>query len=292
MSQPAFERILVMSRKADAVLKSVLEGILLAIAKCHTQAYLEQETATYFGLEDSHLPLSSADGGFDLLVVVGGDGSILQAAAMALKHNMALLGINQGRLGFLTDIGAKELDALEHLLAGHYQAEQRLMLHMQAQDSRGTLLAQSSALNDVVLLPGSMTRMIEFELHVDGVPVCHQRSDGIIATTPTGSTAHAMSAGGPIVHPQLDAITLVPLCPHKLSSRPIVVPASQNIQWLISDRNNHPPCISCDGSVGMPTPKGAIVSVKALPEKLRLIHPHGHNHYHTLQQKLGWERQQ
>lgn len=285
-----FKNCLVITRKSDPSLRETVREVMTVLADYPHPVALEQSSAERLKLhQEAGLTLAKPGDQHDLLIVVGGDGSILQIAQTALRHDMAVLGINQGRLGFLTDISAHELAVLPDVLMGGYEEEHRLMLEMQMLDAHGTALATQQALNDVVLLPGMLTRMIEFDLYVDDHEVCQQRSDGIIAATPTGSTAHAMSAGGPIVHPGLDAITLVPLCPHRLSSRPIVVPARQQITWHISPENAQAPNISCDGSEAMAAPLGGKVVISAATEKLRLIHPAGHNHYHTLQQKLGWE---
>lgn len=183
----------------------------------------------------------------DLVVVVGGDGSMLGAARALARHKVPVLGINRGSLGFLTDIRPDELEAkVGEVLDGQYIVESRFLLDAQVRrgiDSMG----QGDALNDVVLHPGKSTRMIEFELYIDGQFVCSQKADGLIVATPTGSTAYALSAGGPIMHPKLDAIVIVPMYPHMLSSRPIVVDGNSELKIVVSPNMQIYPQVSCDG---------------------------------------------
>ena len=159
----------------------------------------------------------------DLVIVVGGDGSMLGAARALAQHGVPVLGINRGSLGFLTDILPEHLESqISEVLAGNYTVEQRFLLETEVRRN-GVPIGQGDALNDVVLHPGKSTRMIEFELFIDGQFVYSLKADGLIIATPTGSTAYALSAGGPIMHPRLDAIVIVPMYPHTLSSRPIAV---------------------------------------------------------------------
>ncbi|MCB1666666.1 MAG: NAD(+)/NADH kinase, partial [Pseudomonadales bacterium] len=185
----------------------------------------------------------------DLVVVVGGDGSMLNAAQSIASENVPVIGINRGRLGFLTDVLPEEIELrLSQVLAGEYSVESRSLLQLELlQDGERRHLG--CALNDVVLHPGKAAQMIEFELFVDDRFVYSQESDGLIVATPTGSTAYAMSAGGPIMHPALNAIALVPICPHSLSSRPIVVGGDCEIRLVIGEKDSILPQVSCDGEV-------------------------------------------
>ena len=183
----------------------------------------------------------------DLVIVVGGDGSMLGAARALAQHNVPVLGINRGSLGFLTDILPEQLEAqISEVLAGNYTVEQRFLLETEVRRD-GVPIGQGDALNDVVLHPGKSTRMIEFELFIDGQFVYSLKADGLIIATPTGSTAYALSAGGPIMHPRLDAIVIVPMYPHTLSSRPIVVDADSELKVVVSENMNIYPLVSCDG---------------------------------------------
>ncbi|WP_303289078.1 NAD(+) kinase [Marinobacter sp. SS5-14b] len=224
----------------------------------------------------------------DLVIVVGGDGSLLGAARELAKSKIPILGVNRGRLGFLTDISPSDLEErLAQVLAGEYIEESRFLLDGHV-ERNGQPLGFGSALNDVVLHPGKSTRMIGFDLYIDGHFVYSQRSDGLIVATPTGSTAYSLSAGGPIMHPKLDAVVLVPMFPHTLSSRPIVVDGKSEIKLVIGETNETYPQISFDGQMNIACAPGDIIRITKKPFKIRLIHPTDHNFYATCRDKLGW----
>ncbi|MDY0248846.1 MAG: NAD(+) kinase [Pseudomonas sp.] len=224
----------------------------------------------------------------DLVIVVGGDGSMLGAARALAQHNVPVLGINRGSLGFLTDILPEQLESqISEVLAGNYTIEQRFLLETEVRRN-GVPIGQGDALNDVVLHPGKSTRMIEFELFIDGQFVYSLKADGLIIATPTGSTAYALSAGGPIMHPRLDAIVIVPMYPHTLSSRPIVVDADSELKVVISEDMTIYPLVSCDGQNHVTCAPGDTLHIQRKPQKLRLIHPLEHNFYAVCRDKLGW----
>lgn len=224
----------------------------------------------------------------DLAIVVGGDGSVLGAARELAPYHVPLLGINRGNLGFLTDITLDDLEnQINEVLAGQYMVEERFLLEARA-FRQGNLTGEADALNDVVLHPGQSTRMIEFELYLDSQFICSQRADGLIISTPTGSTAYALSAGGPIVHPKLDAIVVVPMYPHTLSSRPIVVDGDSELKIVISPNMEIHPQISCDAQNHIFCAPGDMVFVRKNSHKAKLIHLKGYNYYEICRNKLGW----
>lgn len=224
----------------------------------------------------------------DLAVVIGGDGSMLGAARAVVDYSVPLLGINRGRLGFLTDIMPDEVeDKVGAVLAGEYISESRFLLEMMVMRD-GREIGLGSAVNDVVLHPGCSSHMIEFELYIDDRFVYSQSSDGLIVSTPTGSTAYALSGGGPLMHPTLDAIGLVPLNPHTLSSRPIVVSGDSVIKLLIGYRNNQVLSVTCDGQSDETAKAGDEVLVRKKANALTLIHPKDHSYYEACRSKLGW----
>lgn len=226
----------------------------------------------------------------DLIIVVGGDGSLLAAARTLARHNAPVLGINRGRLGFLTDIAPDEIEQRVGLvLDGQYRVEQRFLLDATVKRD-GEPIGVADALNDVVVNSGTSAKMIEFELFVEGEFVYRQRSDGLIVSTPTGSTAYALSAGGPIMYPKLDAIVLLPMFPHTLSSRPIVVDGNSEIKLIISETNHGVVPVTCDGQVNLTAQPGDAVYITKKPHKLRLIHPLDHSFYASCRDKLGWNR--
>lgn len=225
----------------------------------------------------------------DLVIVVGGDGSMLGAARALVNHATPVLGVNRGNLGFLTDICPEKLEEqVEDVLAGNYMVEQRFLLETEVR--RGdSPIGQGDALNDVVLHPGKSTRMISFELFIDGQFVYRVKADGLIIATPTGSTAYALSAGGPIMHPRLDAIVIVPMYPHTLSSRPMVVNADSELRIVLDPQMSIYPLVSLDGQNDVSCTPGDSIHIKRKPQKLRLIHPFEHNFYEVCRDKLGWE---
>lgn len=228
------------------------------------------------------------DGNASLIVVVGGDGSLLSAARMAIMVGAPVIGVNRGRLGFLTDISPQALEQqLGDVLSGNYLEESRFLLETTIVDNTTTLF-QGHALNDVVLSRGNETHLIEFDVHVDNQYVSHYRADGLILATPTGSTAYALSAGGPIMHPQLNAIVIVPMFSHSLSSRPLVIDAESVIDVKIRATHESHLQISCDGHESPTIQPGQQIVIKKNVQKLRLLHPTNYHYYDTLRLKLGW----
>lgn len=246
---------------------------------------VEENTAVM--IEKNNLPTFSENNipsTVDLMIVVGGDGSLLSAAHCALPYHLPVLGINRGRLGFLTDIHPDALSKIGDVLSGQYRIEKRFLLTANYAEKQIGI-----ALNDVVLLPGNATQLIEFDIVIDGQFVCQQRADGLIVATPTGSTAYALSGGGPILHPQLNAIALVPMFPHTLSSRPIVIDGDAKIELIIRDSNEHSPCITCDGQERIAIAPGGRISISKHNTPLSLIHPENYEYFTTLREKLRWQ---
>ena len=224
----------------------------------------------------------------DLVIVVGGDGSMLNVAKQVASEGVPVIGINRGNLGFLTDILPDEIETqLDEVLAGKFTVENRFLLDAVLNGAEENK-ALGSALNDVVLHPGKAAQMIEFELFVNGKFVYSQESDGLIVATPTGSTAYSLSAGGPIMHPDLNAVVLVPMYPHSLNSRPIVIDGDCEIKLVVAAKESLQPQVSCDGDVCYTASAGdeIIVTKKSVP--LKLIHPNNHSFYQTCRSKLGW----
>lgn len=224
----------------------------------------------------------------DLVIVVGGDGSMLGAARELAKHNVPVLGVNRGGLGFLTDISPQEIEEkLSEVLDGQYVVEQRFLLDTIVKRD-GEAIGKGSAFNDVVVSSGETAKMIEFETWIEGQFVHSQRSDGMIVSTPTGSTAYSLSGGGPIMHPKLDALALVPMFPHSLSSRPIVVNGNSEIKVVIGIDNQINPVVSCDGHSSIHTQPGDVIYIYKKAQKLKMIHPLDHSFYEVCRDKLGW----
>jgi NAD+ kinase len=298
-----FNRIGLICRKGN---QQVIETLIALINYLHGSGktvVLESDTFLLLGnmLVDSHVSDREQLGQFcDLVIVVGGDGSMLGAARALSTQSVPVLGINRGSLGFLTDISPDEIEArVGDVLSGLYSQEERFLL--EAKVVRGSdVVARGDALNEVVLHRGASLRMIEFALYLDGHFVYSQHSDGLVVSTPTGSTAYALSGGGPILHPALDAIALVPMFPHTLTSRPIVVAGSSQMRIVLGaiglneavaaeeSGGRSGPELSCDGQMHVALKAGDVVHVQKKAEKLQLIHPLDHNYYETCRTKLGW----
>jgi NAD+ kinase len=224
----------------------------------------------------------------DLMIVVGGDGTLLEAARRVAPSRLPLLGINLGRLGFLVDVSPRELDThLEAILTGDYREEHRALLQGQVRRG-GALLFEHTALNDAVLRVQDAVRMIEFDTYVDGHFVSSQRADGLVVATPTGSTAYALSGGGPILYPSLDALLLVPICPHTLSHRPLVVPAASRIELVMHACSRAHAQVSFDGQGNTRLASEDCIQIDRHPEPVRLIHPPDYDYFHILRTKLHW----
>ncbi|MCB1790866.1 MAG: NAD(+) kinase [Gammaproteobacteria bacterium] len=221
----------------------------------------------------------------DLGIVVGGDGTLLSAAREFADTGVPLLGVNLGRLGFLVDISPNDLaQCLGAVLDGQYVEDRRFLLSASVSGQPTAL-----AFNDVVLHKWNIARMIEFETWIDGRFVYTQRSDGLIISTPTGSTAYALSGGGPLLAPGLEAIALVPICPHTLSNRPIVVHASSEIEMSVCGHTDPKDVrITCDGATTLTLGHGDKLCIRRHAKPVRLLHPVGHDHFNVLRAKLGW----
>lgn len=225
-----------------------------------------------------------------LLVVVGGDGSMLYAARRAAAAGVPLLGINRGRLGFLTDVSPGDmLSRLDEVLHGEYESEQRMLLRAEVLDGR-RVVGSGLALNDVAVNRRDPGRMLEIRTFIDGRYVNTHGGDGFIVATATGSTAYSLSCGGPIVSPKLEAIVLVPICPHTLSERPIIVPATAVTDIMLSENHSLPAEVSCDGEMTAELLPGRTLRVRAATERVALIHPRGYDYFHILRTKLHWGR--
>jgi len=224
----------------------------------------------------------------DLVIAIGGDGTFLAATRAIVEFNIPLVGINLGRLGFLVDISPEQIDSkLSNILQGNYIEEERYLL--QAKIIRDEqVIHQETAVNEVVVHRWVTPSMIEIVTHINGVYLNSQRSDGLIISTPTGSTAYSLSAGGPILHPSLNALILVPLNPHTLSNRPIVIDDSSEIEISFCQTKQINALVTCDH---LEIPKVLIsdkILIKKLPTPIEMLHPQDHDYFNTLRQKLNW----
>jgi len=224
----------------------------------------------------------------DLCIIVGGDGTLLNAARSLAHFDLPLLGFNLGRLGFLTDISPEDMaEKLDRVLVGDYLEEPRGLLFTSIY-RQGELINQSCAFNDVVVHKWNGARMLEYETFIDGQFINSTRSDGLIVSTPTGSTGYALSGGGPILHPSLHAIVLVPICPHTMTYRPIVVYADSEIEIIVKDVNQAEAQVTCDGQINIGLQTDDRIYIKKHEHLVRLLHPTDYDYYEILRAKLHW----
>jgi len=288
MNTSQFNIIGIIGRVKNTGVKETIKALVDYLHQMALDVIIDAETAESLDHSDiPTLPHQELGKKVDLIIVVGGDGSLLHAAHNVIAHQKPILGINRGSLGFLTDIHPTELGKIRAILEGKYTVEKRFLLTAHVIHHEKTL-GQDDALNEVAMIPDAIPHMIEFEIYIDNQFVCSQDSDGLIVATPTGSTAYALSGGGPILHPQLDAIVLVPMFPHTLTNRPIVVRGDQEIRIIVSPNNATSPRISCDGRAYLNTPPGSHIVIQKKPMPLNLIHPLDYNYYETLRSKLHW----
>jgi NAD+ kinase len=286
MNKNGFKRVILYARQVRAN-KDINETLvhLLGFLKMHcVTTFIDQDTAESFDLDTPILKRDELNSATDIILVVGGDGSLLSAAKIAIKLDIPVIGINRGYLGFLTDISPNDFaNQLLLVLQGQYQKEYRTMLNMHVKGHIDAL-----ALNDVVLSRGNETRLITFDVYINQQFVSHYRADGLILATPTGSTAYSLSAGGPILHPELEASVLVPMFSHSLSSRPLVFSSDSLVELHISAKNENDMQISVDGNKSIIIKPGQIIAIEKYKQKLQLLHPMDYHYYDTLKTKLGW----
>lgn len=234
------------------------------------------------------LPIDLLPEHCDLIIAVGGDGTFLTAARATADFEVPLLGVNLGRLGFLTDISPDQLlSRLEQILTGRFKTEQRQLL--QASIIRdGEVIHRQTAVNEVVVHRWVTPSMIEIVTSIDGVYLNTQRSDGLIIATPTGSTAYSLSAGGPILHPALNALVLVPLNPHMLSNRPIVIDDNVEIEIRFSQTKQINALVTCDHLEIPDVRINDKILIKKTPKPIKILHPEDHDYFHILRSKLNW----
>lgn len=289
MAKLRFKRVILYARqlRANQDINETLQELIHFLENKAVESFVDADTAACFDLKLPVLSRTDMNHLHDLVVVVGGDGSLLSASRMAILANVPVIGINRGHLGFLTDISPYDFKAqLGDVLDGNYTEEYRSLLQMQIKHDTGTITGD--ALNDIVLSRGNETRLITFDVYINDQFVSHYRSDGLILATPTGSTAYALSAGGPIMHPQLDAMVMVPMFSHSLSSRPLVIDGQSKVELYISESNENNLQISCDGHESNIIKPGQRITIQKNTRQLHLLHPTDYHYYDTLRIKLGW----
>lgn len=287
--QTCFHCIGIIGKFGDPVIAATLSELYYYLSAQGHQVLVDSESVGLLNDSSiSQLPISQLPACCDLIIAVGGDGTFLTAARAAADYETPLLGVNLGRLGFLTDISPSQLLAyLEQILLGKYILEQRGLL--QASIIRdGQIIHQQTAVNEVVVHRWVTPSMLEIVTSINGVYLNTQRSDGLVVATPTGSTAYSLSAGGPILHPSLNALVLVPLNPHTLSNRSIVIDDSSEIEISFSQARQINPLVTCD-QLEIPDVKiGDKIMIKKSEKPIKILHPEDHDFFHILRSKLNW----
>lgn len=282
-----FKTIGIMSRPRRSNLPAVVPPLLEWLTARGVRTIYDMETAGSLSQSSGGLTRPQIAEQAQLLLVLGGDGTLLSAAREAAPRGIPILPINLGSLGFLTSFTLEELyPALEEVLAGQFSISERVMLQVQ-RVSGGKILDQQRVVNEAVVNKGALARMIEIELLIDGHFVCRYRADGLIVATPTGSTAYSMSAGGPIVHPGVEALVITPICPHTLSDRPVVVRDVSAIEIKLA-ANADSVFLTLDGQTGVPMQADNSVRITRAAEKLKLIQPPQKSYFEILRNKLKW----
>ena len=283
----AFRRVALIGRAATPSIAEPVSRLASFLAANGHEVVLDAETARFMPLSGYSTAETEALGTrADVAIAVGGDGTMLSIARRLAPFEVPLIGINQGRLGFLTDIPlARMEEAVGAILAGRYTEERRTLLQATVRLVSGAE-DTALALNEVVMSRGTLGGMIDIAVEIDGRFVYAMRSDGLIVATPTGSTAYALSVQGPIVHPEVPALLLVPVAPHALSNRPIAVGDSATITMTL--RKGKDAAVHCDGQAHFPVQEGDHVTIHRAPYPVRLLHPDGHDHFAMLREKLHW----
>jgi len=287
--QTLFSNIAIIGKYMNPQALQNMQADLLLLAQ-HLSArginiYLEARTAKYAEITHFNtLALDEISQKVDLAIVMGGDGTMLSVARSLVDADVPLVGINRGRFGFLTDLRTDGmLTAIDRMLEGDFVKEPRMLLEAQV-IRQGKVVDSGYALNDVVIKSG--LRLLELEVHIDNDFVYKQRADGLIISTPTGTTAYALSAGGPILHPNLDAISLVPICPHTLSNRPIAVNSSSKIEITLMQFDEAQ--LSFDGQHQVALKVGDTIKLQRAEKTVALLHPSEYCYFDMLRNKLNW----
>ena len=284
-----FSQIGVFTKPNDTRVDSTLLQLHAFLIEQGYQVFYNQNAALILNVPA--MPQEDIAKRIDLAIVVGGDGTLLSAGRLLAPYQVPIVGINLGRVGFLVDVLPTEMtEQLTVILQGQYRAEHRMVL--QADVIRDDeVIGGAHALNEVVMHVRNEIRMIEFDTWIDGNFVNTQRADGMIITTPTGSTAYALSSGGPIMHPSLNALALVPICPHTLSDRPLVLSSQSIIEMQLREERDIPARLSFDGHDNINLEAGDRIRIQTREEKVHLLHPASYDYYRILHSKLHWGAQ-
>ncbi len=282
-----FNKVGLISKSNDLSVSETLNNVFNLLQQKGLEVLLDNSTRGLLGGPIT-VDIDTIGQQCDLAVVIGGDGTLLHAARELVHTDVPLVGVNRGRLGFLVDVSPEDgLHELVEIIDGAYQQEDRLMLNCSLTRD-GEVIHQSLAFNDMVMRTKNVLQIIEFEISIDGSFVLRQRADGVIVASPSGSTAYALSSGGPVVNPHLPAMVIQPICPHTLSSRPLVVDAGTVVSVLVTEKKTVHAQMVCDGQVYNDLQNGDIIEVRRHDKPIRILHPSNYDYYSILREKLNW----
>jgi len=284
---PKIKTVGIISRPRRDEAAAVVPQLVQWLETHKIAVYHDAETSAAAGSKQREKPREELPGLADVLIVLGGDGTLLAAARMLGERDVPILPVNLGGLGFLTSVQLAELyPILEQVVAGGSRISERTLLEAELIRG-GKTVERQRAMNDAVINKGALARIIDMDLHIDGGYVCSYKADGLILSTPTGSTAYSLSAGGPIIYPTVEAFVVTPICPHSLTNRPLVIPDTVRVE--VETRGGEEPAfLTLDGQIGFELKAGDRVAVTKAPKKLRLVRPARRTYFEILRNKLKW----
>ena len=283
---PCIGKIGIFLKKNDLRVRSVVSEIIPWLRSRHVEIFLDKDSADHCPMEVATTSAELLSAQVNAVIVLGGDGTLLHATRLFGANGVPIIGINLGSLGFLTEVKLDGMYAtLECLLSGKYEIEERMLLSVEVVRD-DAVVSQYLALNDAVINKGALARIIDLEISVGAQPVLNTRSDGLIISTPTGSTAYSLSAGGPILYPTLEAVIIAPICPHSLTNRPLVIPERQELEVCLL--RGQDVMLTVDGQVGMPLLEKDCLRIHRAKETLKLLLPFGNSFFRLLREKLRW----
>jgi NAD+ kinase len=283
---PKIRKVGIIFKKQDARVRGIAADIIPWLQSRGVEVFVDGTAADQCPSNVNFVPLEELVEKAEVVCVFGGDGTLLYAGRLIGAKSIPIFGINLGSLGFLTEVKVDEMHAaFEGLLAGEYRLEERVLLNVEVARN-GSTIAQYLALNDAVINKGALARIIDLEVSVNSQPVLFTRADGLIISTPTGSTAYSLAAGGPILYPTLDAFIIAPICPHALANRPVVIPDRDTVGVCL--RHGTDVMLTVDGQVGMPLQQQDCLSVRRAQSTLKLALPFGSTFFKLLREKLRW----
>lgn len=288
-----FATIGIVAKQNDNSVRDTLDTLVADLIARDKQVLVD-DSYRRAGNDVDFRPRSQLGAACDLVVVVGGDGTLLDAGRAVAPHDTPLLGVNLGRLGFMVDVLPAEMSAtLDDIFAGRFIAESRLMLGARIQRASGQVEDEVfPAINECVIRNQAFARVLDFDTYMNGEFISHHRADGMVVATPTGSTAYALSGGGPVLHPDLSAMALVPICPHTLSDRPLIVDANHRVEVRVAATLEGAALFTSDGQVTQALGPDDRVHIERGAHDLKLIHPPGYDYFNILRNKLQWGRGQ